>query len=282
MENKKFRDLRPEEIEVRVGNSIKDKQGNVTGFNLLLYKTARTDANVLDETFGIYGWKNSYYQVKNTMVCSISIWDEEKKQWINKDNGGDDETQMEQVKSELSDSMKRAGFNLGIGRKLYTASKIYMVVNVSETNTTKSYYQVKEIEYDDTSITKLVIINKKTKEVVISYPKVFESPKPKQASNEPKDTKKPYSQFDNKNNVTMKELNASVKSMDDYEKEYNDPFSDNEDIKVIKEYYNSLEENKKEQFSAWLFNVVGETDINKLSSEKASRVANTLRKAKGL
>ena len=165
-----FRDLRPEEIEVRVGNIVKDKNGNPKGFQLLLYKTSRTDMQLLDETFGTFGWRNHFYQVKNTMVCSIEVYDEETKQWINKDNGGDDDTAMEQVKSELSDSIKRAGSTLGIGRKLYSASKIYMVVDITKDNTTKSYYQVKEIEYDDTSITKLVVINKKTKEVVISYP----------------------------------------------------------------------------------------------------------------
>lgn len=166
-----FRDLRPEEIEVRVGNIVKDKNGQPKGFQLLLYKTSRTDMAILDETFGTFGWRNHFYQVKNTMVCSIEVYDEETKQWINKDNGGDDDTAMEQVKSELSDSIKRAGSTLGIGRKLYAASKIYMVVDITEDNTTKSYYQVKDIDYDETSITKLVIINKKTKEVVIEYPK---------------------------------------------------------------------------------------------------------------
>lgn len=164
-----FRDLRPEEIEVRVGNTVKDKDGNPKGFQLLLYKTSRTDMAILDETFGTFGWRNHFYQVKNTMVCSIEVYDYETKQWINKDNGGDDDTAMEQVKSELSDSIKRAGSTLGIGRKLYTASKIYMVVDITKDNTTKSYYQVKDIGYDETSITKLVVINKKTKEVVISY-----------------------------------------------------------------------------------------------------------------
>ena len=164
-----FRDLRPDEIEVRVGNIVKDKNGNPKGFQLLLYKTSRTDMAVLDETFGTFGWKNNFYQVKNTMVCSIQIYDEEKHEWINKDNGGDDDFTVEQVKAELSDAMKRAGSTLGIGRKLYTASKIYMVVDITETNTTKSYFQVKEIEYDETSITKLIVINKKTKEEVINY-----------------------------------------------------------------------------------------------------------------
>ena len=164
-----FRDLRPEEIEVRIGNIIKDKDGKPKAFQLLLYKTSRTDMIVLDETFGTFGWRNHFYQVKNTMVCSIEVYDEETGQWINKDNGGDDDFTVEQVKAELSDSLKRAGSTLGIGRKLYTASKIYMVVNIDENNTTKSYYQVKEVEYDDTSITKLVVINKKTKEEVITY-----------------------------------------------------------------------------------------------------------------
>jgi len=169
MELKKFRDLRPEEIEVRVGNTIKDKNGNPKAFQLLLYKTSRTDMAILDETFGTFGWRNHFYQVKNTMVCSIEVYDEKTGQWINKDNGGDDDFTVEQVKAELSDSLKRAGSTLGIGRKLYTASKIYMVVDITENNTTKSYYQVKEIEYDETSITKLVVINKKTKEEVITY-----------------------------------------------------------------------------------------------------------------
>lgn len=183
MKQKVFRDLKPEEIEVRVGNIVKDKDGTPKGFQLLLYKTSRTDMAILDETFGTFGWRNRFYQVKNTMVCSIEVYDEETKQWINKDNGGDDDTAMEQVKSELSDSIKRAGSTLGIGRKLYTASKIYMVVDITKDNTAKAYYQVKEIEYDETSITKLVVINKKTKEEVIRFPSSYKStPAPKKPS----------------------------------------------------------------------------------------------------
>lgn len=169
MKDIKFRDLKPEEIEVRVGATTKNKSGEVVSFGLMLYKTARVDANILDDTVGVFNWQKKFYQVKNTMVCSIGLYNEERKEWIWKDDGGDDDFTTEQVKAELSDAFKRAGFAIGIGRKLYTASKIFMRVNVSATNTEKSYYAVKEIEYDETSITKLVIINKKTKEVVISY-----------------------------------------------------------------------------------------------------------------
>ena len=165
-----FRDLRADEIEVRIGNIIKDKDTKEPiAFQLLLYKTARVDANILDDTVGIYNWQKRFYQVKNTMVCSIGLYNEERNEWIWKDDGGDDDFTTEQVKGELSDSFKRAGFSIGIGRKLYTANKIYMVVNITDKNTLKSSYQVKEIAYDETSIVRLVIINKKTKEVVIDY-----------------------------------------------------------------------------------------------------------------
>ena len=184
-----FRDLRPEELEVRVGNTLKNQKGETYAFQVMIYKTARADMQVLDETLGVFGWKNNYYQVKNTMVCSISIWDSEKQQWINKDNGGDDDFNTEQIKAELSDSMKRAGFNVGIGRKLYTLNKLYMVIEISEENTTKSRYAVQDIEYDKLGITHIVIINTKTKKVVLDqYRKdIGRSAKvPTQAQKEPK------------------------------------------------------------------------------------------------
>jgi len=159
-----FRPLNANEIDVRVGNIAKSGGG----FFLLLYKNARVDQNILDETFGIWNWQCKYYQVKNTMVCSIGIYNEERKEWIWKDNGGDDDYQAEQVKAELSDAFKRSAFCLGIGRELYYAPKIW--VNNDGENTTSARYSVKVIEYDTKKhITKLVIINDKTKQVVFSY-----------------------------------------------------------------------------------------------------------------
>ena len=162
----KFRTLNANEIECRVGNVARDG----TGFFLLLYKNARVDQTILDETFGIYNWQCKYYQVKNTMVCSIGIYNEERKEWIWKDNGGDDDFTTEQVKAELSDSFKRAAFCIGVGRELYYSPKIY--IKATEDNTTKARYSVQRIEYDKNKrITNLVIINDKTKEVVFLYGK---------------------------------------------------------------------------------------------------------------
>ena len=175
-----FRPLSANEIECRVGNVAQSG----SGFFLLLYKNARVDQTILDETFGIWGWQCKYYQVKNTMVCSIGIYNEKRNEWIWKDNGGDDDYQAEQVKAELSDSFKRAAFCLGIGRELYYSPKIW--VNATADNTTKARYSVKNIEYDNKKrITRLVIINDKTKEVVFLY-----GDKDKVAQNGEKEPKK--------------------------------------------------------------------------------------------
>ena len=161
-----FRPLTANEIECRVGNVAQSG----SGFFLLLYKNARVDQTILDETFGAFNWQSKYYQVKNTMVCSVGVYNENRKEWIWKDNGGDDDYQAEQVKAELSDAFKRACFNWGIGRELYYSPKIW--INATSDNTTKARYSVKVIEYDQNKrITRLVIINDKTKEVVFLYGK---------------------------------------------------------------------------------------------------------------
>lgn len=113
MEEKKIRCLLPNEIEVRVAQITKK------GAQLLLYKDSRCDKRILDETFGIYGWKNTYQEIKGNLFCVISIWDEKNHQWVDKTDCGV-ESFSEKEKGEASDAFKRAGFNIGIGRELYT------------------------------------------------------------------------------------------------------------------------------------------------------------------
>ena len=260
-----MRDLYANEIECRVGTV---KEGK--GFSLLLYKTARADMTLLDETYGVNNWQCRYYQVKNTMICSISIWDEEKKQWIEKCDGGDDDFNAEKVKGECSDAFKRAGFRvLPSTRKLYNSPFIW--INEDKDNNKFTKYDVSEIAYDETSVVKLVIVNAKTKQVAYSYG--LGVSKPTQAQKEPKNTN-----LDNKNNVTMKELSASVKSMDDYEQEYQDPFgNDNDDMKYIKDYYFKLSDDRKERFEIWLFTTVQETKVENLNEDKARIIAKELK-----
>ena len=152
----KFRNLTKDEIEVRVGG----------GKSLLLYKTARVDAAILDETVGPDRWQKKFYQVKNTMICSVGILTENG--WVWKDDAGDDDYTMEKIKAEASDSFKRAAFAWGIGRNLYTAPKI----KIPEQFKDCQFFDVEEIDYDKNGrISKLVISTNFGKDIVFSYPK---------------------------------------------------------------------------------------------------------------
>ena len=112
-----FRDLRADEIECRVA------QAKENGVSILLYKDARCDQNILDETVGEFGWMRSH--TRDNANCIVSIWDEKKQQWISKEDTGT-ESNTEKEKGLASDSFKRACFNWGIGRELYTAPFIWI------------------------------------------------------------------------------------------------------------------------------------------------------------
>ena len=118
MENM-FRDLKSEEIDVRIA------QVKQNGVSLLLYKDARVDQDILDETVGPMNWQRDHKELKGNIYCGISIFDTTTKQWITKWDCGK-ESFSEAEKGEASDSFKRAGFNWGIGRELYTAPFIWI------------------------------------------------------------------------------------------------------------------------------------------------------------
>ena len=101
-----FRDLRADEIDVRI-STFKENEG----MSLLLYKDARCDMNVLDETVGAFNWQRSHS--RDNANCTVSIWDEDKKQWISKEDTGT-ESNTEAEKGLASESFKRSCFNWGI------------------------------------------------------------------------------------------------------------------------------------------------------------------------
>ena len=115
-----FRTLKANEIDCRI-NQIASNY-----CTLLLYKDARVDMNVLDETVGCMNWQKSY--LRDNANCIVSIYDDEKKQWVSKEDTGT-ESFAEQEKGLASDSFKRACFNWGIGRELYTAPSILLFPN---------------------------------------------------------------------------------------------------------------------------------------------------------
>lgn len=120
-----MRNLRKDEIEVRVAST----QNNVA--QLLLYKTARTDAAILDETFGQFNWQCSYSEIKGNLFCTISVRDPNTNEWINKSDCGV-ESNIEKEKGEASDAFKRAGFKWGVGVELYSTPRIKIPIEESD------------------------------------------------------------------------------------------------------------------------------------------------------
>lgn len=118
----RFRELRAEEVECRVGVA---KQN---GVSLLLYKDARCDANILDETVGPENWQCEFYECKGTLFCKVGILverDGDYHEWVWKDDAGSP-SNMEAAKGEASDAFKRACFKWGLGRELYNSPFIWI------------------------------------------------------------------------------------------------------------------------------------------------------------
>ena len=154
-----FRDLRADEIEVRVAR-VTDY-----GVSLLLYKDARCDQNILDETVGEMNWQRAH--TRDNANCIVSLWDEKKQQWISKEDTGT-ESNTEKEKGLASDSFKRACFNWGIGRELYTAPNITASLSdcrIKESNGRKNCYDsfvVEGIKIEKKRIVGLAIRNETT------------------------------------------------------------------------------------------------------------------------
>ncbi len=165
----KFRDLKASEIEVRI-QSAKEK-----GVVLLLYKDARVDMNVLDETIGPERWQREHYECKGNLFCRVGIQMDDGS-WVWKSDCGT-ESNTEAQKGEASDSFKRACFNWGIGRELYTSPFVWVPAdkcNIKNNNGRYACYdrfRVSSITIEDKVITGLSIINENTGRVAFTYGK---------------------------------------------------------------------------------------------------------------
>lgn len=168
-----IRTLRADEIDCRIG-TIKD---DGSGLSLLLYKDARCDMNILDETFGAMNWKRRH--CRENANCIVSIWDSDKKEWIEKEDTGT-ESNTEAEKGLASDSFKRACVNIGIGRELYTAPFIWISAadcKIKPKTNGRGYacydrFEVTDIGYDSgRNIKRLIIANKNTGKIVFTMSK---------------------------------------------------------------------------------------------------------------
>lgn len=244
----KFRNLTKDEVEVRVGG----------GNSLLLYKTARVDAEVLDETVGQENWQKKFYQVKNTMICSIGIninYADHSKEplWIWKDDGGDDDYTMEKVKAEISDATKRAGFVWGIGRSLYYAPKM----KLPDEYKGKQFFDVSELEYDSNNrISKITITTDFGKTIVYQYANG-------RKVNTPSNNTTPNS------NVSKNAVSGENKGT-----------QQEEDLTTEKELVSLWASDKsKERIADYLQRAFGKSSVEELNNDEIKRLANACKKA---
>ena len=140
-----FRNLTADEIDVRVSECRSN------GVMLLLYKNARCDMAILDESVTPIGWQREHYECKGNLFCRVGILSENG--WIWKSDAGK-ESNFEAEKGEASDSFKRACTNWGIGRELYTAPRIWIpadMANIRKNNNSKN------VCYDKFTVAKTII-----------------------------------------------------------------------------------------------------------------------------
>lgn len=168
-----IRKLHADEIDARVAQVIETTAWS--GVSLLLYKDARVDQRILDETFGPLNWQRSHQEIDGNLYCTVSIWDSLKNGWVSKQDVGT-VSFTEAEKGQASDSFKRACFNWGIGRELYTAPDVLIDKAKVEASGAKFYKnkkgktsiksfkpKVASIDYDDKgNISSLTIANKDT------------------------------------------------------------------------------------------------------------------------
>lgn len=151
------------EIPLLTANDVECRIKKITneGAVLLLYKTARVDMRILDEVYGSMNWQRHHEVINNNLFCTISVWDSEKSQWVNKQDVGT-ESNAEAEKGQASDAFKRAGFAWGIGRELYDAPFIWISGKVSKYDR----FHVTDIQYDreKQAFTRLTICDDKGKE----------------------------------------------------------------------------------------------------------------------
>lgn len=172
MKNFEFPLLTASQIEVKV------KQVTSKGAVLLLYKTARTDMELLDAVVGPMNWAVDYREIKGNLYCGIGIT-EDGDRWVWKwdcgiESRADDDGN--EKKGEASDAFKRAGFKWGVGRELYTSPFTFAKVETIQDgnrwvmNDKFARFVVKDIDYSGRVISRLVITDSKGN-VVFSFGK---------------------------------------------------------------------------------------------------------------
>lgn len=119
----------PEDLGWRIARAGYTKAGKYYGI-VLAYVTNRAIQHRLDSVCGPGNWRNEFREwqtgSRHGVLCGISIRIDG--EWVTKWDGAEN-TSIEAVKGGLSDAMKRAGVQWGIGRYLYDLEENFAIVN---------------------------------------------------------------------------------------------------------------------------------------------------------
>lgn len=222
MKEIKFMPLIPEQIEVRVGEA--KYKGSAT---LLLYIDSRAAANILNEAVGEYNWQIEYKDVAGQIYGRLSIWDDDRKMWVYKEDTGS-ESNIEAQKGMSSDILKRCLARWGCDY-LYSSPKIKISCKDEyyyNDRMTMTFF-VKEIGYEGKKINRLVIVDRNGYAVfVYDNGKVVTGQGKTQVATQP---------------TAVQKTNAEIL------KEYCVQLSNTEDKKEIREFYDFYTKRLKER-----------------------------------
>lgn len=133
----------PQDIEWRIGQAGEKKDGTYWA-KVLAYVTNRAIMNRLDDALTPANWKNEFQAgPQGGVVCGLSLRIND--EWITKWDGADN-TDIESIKGGLSDAMKRAAVQWGIGRYLYDLEEGW--AEIHEKSVAGSRYAACKIKVD--------------------------------------------------------------------------------------------------------------------------------------
>lgn len=161
-----FRDLKADEITVKAFPTD-------GGISVILYKDARVDMTILNETVGPKNWTRLYPH--GAAYCEVSIWDADKNAWITKGDYGQCDFGTNSEKGTASDSFKRACFNWGIGIELYTCPVICIPKHFVTTVAAKMDLKVvdelyvSEFKVKDHVITDISVVSKLSNQLIYCF-----------------------------------------------------------------------------------------------------------------
>jgi len=154
--NLNFRNLFASEIEC--------KAEAIDGYvSISLHNTAAVCTLILNETVGPMNWQKSY--TMNNKNCIVGIWDENKKEWVNKEDCGGLQTDIDGLKGQASNGFKRAcALGWGLGLELYSQPTILIpaeniITKLNGKDVAYETYRVSKIEYEDKLIKSLTIVD---------------------------------------------------------------------------------------------------------------------------